>query len=140
MKKRYISLLVMIMGVYSVCSTEQELITSPKNKKKFVSEQQCIELETDMVIATNAFQQTINAFQQTTNAFQQTTNTLQKESLSVLTNYADGEKDCFLKQASKAERTDYYEKKMKKLHAVERCNDEIQKMQQRLNGFMELLS
>lgn len=113
--KKYISLLVVIIGVSSACSIEQECITLPKNKKKYVSEQQCIELQTDIVIATNALQQKSNA--------------LQKKSLNVLTNYADGEKDCFLKQASKAERTDYYEKEKKILHLLERCNDEIDKIQ-----------
>lgn len=121
MKKQYISLLVVIIGVCSACSIEQELITLPKNKKKYVSEQQCIELEGDIIVTgTDA-----------TGALADLSKTLFlviKSSLEKVNDHVDGEKSCL----DKVQRTELYTKKMKILHELERCNDEIQKMQRHL--------
>lgn len=125
MKKRYINLLVMVIGMCSACSVEQESITLPKNKKKYVSEQQCIEIESDIVVIVNNLNRSVNALRSTTDVVQQ-------EALDLLSGYADGEKDSFLKQASKSCRTDYHQKRTKVMCQLERCNDEIQKLQQRL--------
>jgi len=127
--KKYISLLVVIIGVCSACSMEQECILLPKNKKKYVSGQQCIELEGDIIVSgTNA-----------TGVLADLSKTIFlviKSSLDTVNDHVDGEKSCL----NKVERTERYAKKMKILNELERCNDEIQKMQQRLNGFMVSLS
>jgi len=131
MKKRYSGLVVMAIGVITVCFGEAELITLPKNKKKYVSEQQCVELKSDMVVAANDANRSINELRASVDA-------AQKVALDGLCEYANGEKDCFLKQATKVERTNDHEKSMKILKELERCSEEIQKMQQRLDGLLAL--
>lgn len=117
---------MILVGMWSVCSTEQqeqELITLPKNKKKYVSKEQCIDAIGESVVMSNTVNKSLNALRQTID-------TIQAEDLTVLGDYADGQKDCFLNQAGKIELTRYYEKIMKLNQELEHCNHEIQKIQQ----------
>lgn len=123
--KKYGSFLMVFIGMCTVCSVEQELIVVPKNKKKYVSKEQCAELKVDSIVVSNEFNRSINVLRQTVD-------TMQKDDLDMLSDYADGEKDCFFRRAGKVELTKYYEKEMKKKENLERCNRKIQKMQQQL--------
>src|SRR5579863_2773341 len=137
MKRQYISFLMVIVGVCSACSIGEELVTAPKTKKKYVSEQHCVELEGENIVVTNNAYESSIALRQFINRLDCVIHASQKESLSVLSDYADGEKDCFLRQANKAERTDYYEKRMKCKRGLERCADEMHKMGRRLDALTE---
>lgn len=129
MKKQYIGFLIFIIGMSSACSLEQEqeLIISPKNKKKYVSKEQCIDLKVDAIVLLNELNRSINSLRQTID-------TLQKEDLDMLSDYADGEKDCFFKRSGKVGLTNYYTKEIKKKQDLERCTRKIKKMEQDLQS------
>lgn len=121
----------MVIGMCAACSIEEEVIILPKNKKKYVSAQGCIERIVELILATNEVNRAINNLRQIIDV-------IQKEALEKLNDYADGEKDCFLKQANKVERTDYYEKIKKILHEMDALMLESQKIAQRLENFRVL--
>ena len=128
MKKQYISLLVVIIGVCGAYSIEQELITLPKNKKKYVSEQQCIELEGDIVVVgTNVAGALAD--------LSKTVFLVIKSALNRVNDHVEGEKNSL----GKVERTECYAKKMKIMHELEHLIEEAQKIKQRLDGFMASL-
>jgi len=116
MKKRYIGFLVLIIGMCNPCSfeQEQELIIVPKNKKKYFSKEQCIDLTIDCIVLENELNRMVNALRQTIDI-------MQKEDLNILSDYVDGEKDCFFKRADKVGLANYYDKEMKKKHDLEGC-------------------
>jgi hypothetical protein len=126
MKKQYGLLLVGMCGVYLVA---QEFIKSPKVKKVYVSCQQYLELSGEVTMSTNTFWGLCADLLQ--NAF-----AVQNGSLSTIHLHIDGEKDCFLQQADKVERTDKYAKLMRIKQEFDRCNDELRTMKQRLDGLM----
>jgi hypothetical protein len=127
--KKYISFLALMIGICSACSLEQEqeLIIVSKNKKKYVSKEQCIESKIDMVVILNEFNRLLNNLRQTIDA-------IQKEDLDMLSDYADGEKECFFKRAGKVMLTNYHAKETKKKHDLERYARKINKMQQDLQS------
>ncbi len=127
MKKQYIGFLAVVIGMCSACSVDQELITLPKNKKKYVSGQQCIELKIDVVVLLNELNRSFNVLRQTVD-------TIQKEDLDMLSDYADGEKNCFFKRAGKVGLTNYHVKETKKKHDLERYARKIKKIQQDLQS------
>lgn len=127
MKKRYISLLVLMIGVITACSLEQEqeLIITPKNKKKYVSKEQCVDLKIDSIMLLNECNRSLNALRQTIDG-------IQKEDLGILSDYADGEKNCFFKRADKVGLTNYHTQEIKKNQCLERSIRKINKIEQDL--------
>ena len=118
-----------MIGMWSACSLEQEqeLIISPKNKKKYVSKEQCIDLKIDSIVLLNELNRSINSLRQTVDS-------IQKEDLDMLSDYADGEKECFFKRAGKVGLTNYHAKETKKKHDVERYARKINTIQQSLQS------
>jgi hypothetical protein len=135
MKKYSIGFLILLICMGTDCSLEQEqeLIISSKNKKKYVSEQQYVELEGQMVIMTNEYSGMIAGLQGSLAHAQQIIAALQKKMLSDVNDYIDGEKECFVKQADKIHRTDCYEKLTKLKNSVESYAQKMQKMQQQID-------
>jgi hypothetical protein len=135
MKKYSIGFLILLICMGTDCSLEQEqeLIISSKNKKKYVSEQQYVELEGQMVIMTNEYSGMIAGLQGSLAHAQQIIAALQKKMLSDVNDYIDGEKECFVKQADKIQRTDCYEKLTKLKNSVESYAQKMQKMQQQID-------
>lgn len=127
MKKQSIIFLVCMIGICTACSLEQEqeLIVLPKNKKKYVSKEQCIELKINGVVLLNELNRSLNILRQTIDD-------IQKEDLGMLSDYADGEKNCFFKQAGKIGLTHYHGKEIKKKHDLERYTRKIKKIEQDL--------
>jgi hypothetical protein len=125
MKKQYIGLLMVIIGVCSACSLEQEFTIAPKAKKKYISEQQDLEMDGDIIISgTNATGALADASKAVFLVI--------KSSLDRVNAHVDGEKSGW----SKVERTERYAIKKKIMHELERSVAEIQRIQQRLDGFM----
>jgi hypothetical protein len=125
MKKQYIGFLILMIGICSACSLEQEqeFIIVTKNKKKYVTKEQCIDLKIDSIMLLNECNRALNDLRQTID-------TIQKEDLDILSEYADGEKDCFFKRAGKVCLTNYYDKEIKKKHDLELCIRKIKKIDQ----------
>jgi hypothetical protein len=125
MKKQCVGFLIFMIGICSACSLEQEqeLIIVSKNKKKYVTKEQCIDLTIDCIMLLNECNQSFNILRQTID-------TIQKEDLDMLSDYADGEKECFFKRSGKIGLTNYYEKEMKKKHDLERCIRKINQINQ----------
>lgn len=120
MKKKII-LCAIALGIVSAYAVSQELI-KPKTKKNYVSEQQCIELEGDIVLcgtqASGVLIELSKAIFLVTNA-----------AVTRVNGYACGEKECL----NKVERTERYTKKAKVKKKIEECIQEIERMVQSLN-------
>lgn len=128
MKKYYIGLLVVVIGVCSACSLEQEFTVVPKSKKKYVSEQQDLEMDGDIIISgTNATGMLADASKSVFLAV--------KGSLDRVNAHVNGEKNGF----NKIKRTECYEVKVKIMDELERCSAEIQRIQHRLDTLMASL-
>jgi hypothetical protein len=127
MKKQYIGFLILMIGMGTDCSLEQEqeLLIVSKNKKKYVSKEQCIDLKIDSIVLHNEFNRSLNSLRQTVDA-------IQKEDLDMLSDYADGEKECFFKRAGKVGLTNYHAQEMKKNQDLERSIRKIKKIDQDL--------
>jgi len=124
--KKYVSLLVVIIGVCSACSV-QEFI-KPKTKKTYVSEQQCIELDGEIILSGTNVQGVLAELLKT--VF-----TIVKGALETVGNHVNGEKSGL----GKVERTERYAKKMKIKEELERTIAEMQKIQRRLGELMVAL-
>jgi hypothetical protein len=135
MKKHTLGFLILMIGMCIACSLEQEqeLLIIPKHKKKYVSEQQYVELQGQMVIVTNECSAIIAHVQGSLASLQQTAIVLQKKMLNDVNDYIDGEKECFVKQADKMQRTDCYEKVIKLKNSMESYVQKMQKMLQQVD-------
>ena len=121
MKKKYIGLLVIVIGVCSASTVEQELFIKPKVKKVYVSAQQDAELDGDLVVCGTDMSGALwdlgkSVFLITQNA------------ISRVNNYACGEKNGL----GKVERTGLYAKKMKIKESLDRFIEQVAKMQKSL--------
>jgi hypothetical protein len=125
-----------MIGMSSATSfeQEQELIISPKNKKKYVSEQQYAELDGQMFVVTHEDSLAIVSLQGSLVNLQQIIIAIQGKVLSALNDYIDGEKDGFLKQANKVQRTDCYEKLIKLKNKIESYTQKVHKVQQQIDS------
>ncbi|HSC24814.1 MAG TPA: hypothetical protein VLB80_01185 [Candidatus Babeliales bacterium] len=115
MKKMFIAGIVVIC-VSLIYTIEQDFI-KPKIKKYF-SEQQCIELNADIIVVSTDITGLLADISKA--IFLITRNSLKKVNA-----YVDGEKNIL----DKTERTELYEKNKKLLHQLKCCNDELQKIQ-----------
>ena len=136
MKKQYITFLMIIIGICTAFSLEpeQELIIVSKNKKKYVSEQQYVELDGELIMVTHENIEASPALLTSVSLLQQLIAAIQKRCLTNVNNYIDGEKDCFLKQLNKVQRTDCYEKLYACKHKIESCTQKMKRMQQQIEG------
>jgi len=124
MHKRY-SYFFVIAVIYGVLSLGQEFI---KQKTKYVSHQQDIELDGEIVIKGTLAQEALINLSQIVIAFV-------KECLERVNEYANGEKS----DLSKADRTNFYMKKMKIKKEFDQCIYDIQKIIQRLEQLITAL-
>ena len=120
---------VALFGVFVACAVGQEFIKSPKVKKVYVSCQQYLELEGELTLSTNSFFGLCSDVLQI--AF-----LVQECSLNTINTHVDGEKECFLQQADKVERTAKYSKLMKIKQEFDRSIDELTAMIQRLRALI----
>jgi hypothetical protein len=123
MKKKLI-LCFTALGIASAYAVNQELI-KPKTKKNYVSEQQYIELDGDLVVcgtqASGALIELSKAIFLVTQA-----------AVTRVNDYACGEKECL----NKVERTERYTKKVKIKKKIDECIQEIECMVQSLNALI----
>ncbi len=124
---------IAMSGASSIKQEQEQLIVS-KNKKKYVSEQQYVELDGELVVVTNENIEISSSVQLSLSLLQQLIVTVQKRCLTNLNNYIDGEKDCFLKQVNKVQRTDCYEKLLACRHKIESCTQKTKRMQQQIEA------
>jgi hypothetical protein len=123
--KKYKGLLLVACGAYVACALGQEFIKSPKVKKVYVSCQQYLELEADLISSTNSIMGLCADLLKT--AF-----LVQKGSLDTINEHVDGEKESFLQQADKNERTDKYAKLMKLKQEWDAAIDQLRGIKERL--------
>lgn len=122
MKKQLMIFLVITIGILSACSIDQELIKPKAKKKSYVSEQQDIELDGDIVVcgtrASGVLIELAKAIFLVTQA-----------AVGRFNEYACGQKECL----NKVERTELYIKKAKIKEKIEDCIERIERMTQSLN-------
>lgn len=123
MKKQLI-LCTIVLGIASAYAVSQELI-KPKTKKTYVSEQQSIELDGDLVLCGT---QASGILIELSKAIFLVT----KAAITRVNDYACGEKECL----NKVERTQRYTKKAKIKKKIEDCIQEIERMLQSLNALI----
>jgi hypothetical protein len=120
MKKQSI-LCIIALGIVSAYAVSQELI-KPKTKKTYVSEQQCIELDGDLVVCGT---QASGVLIELSKAIFLVT----QSAVTRVNDYACGEKECL----NKMERTELYIKKTKIKEKIAACIQDIERMVQSLN-------
>ena len=120
MKKIIYFVCTILVTFFSCFSLEQDFIKKPKIKKVYPSCQQSIELEGELIACINKILYEIICFEKKMIK-------KQSECLSIINEYIDGDKECFLNKASKDERADRYIQNKKKkqkleslLHVLER--------------------
>jgi hypothetical protein len=119
---------MLIIGILSAYCVAQELIIKPKTKKSYVSQQQDIELDGELVVCgTRASGVLIELSKAMFLVTQMAVNSVNE--------YACGEKDCL----GKVERTEKYAKKAKIKEKIEKCIEQIQDMLKSLNALIEAL-
>lgn len=123
MRKQLIFCMI-VLGIASAYAISQELI-KPKTKKNYVSEQQYIELDGDLVVCGT---QASGVLIELSKAIFLVTNT----AVTRVNDYACGEKECL----NKMERTERYTKKTKVKKKIEECIQEIECMVQSLNALI----
>lgn len=116
MKKQIIIFFVGVATIISMYGLNQEFI-KPKTKKVYVSQQQDIELDGEMVVCcTKAFGFLIE--------LSKAVYSVLEPAVRSVNNYASGEKDCL----GKVERTQKYEKKLKIKEKIQKCIEQLEKI------------
>ena len=128
MKKKLIILFLVILAIISAYCVGQDLI-KPKTKKSYVSEQQSIELDGDLVVCGTRASGVLIEFSKTIFLVTQMAVTRVNE-------YACGEKECL----NKIERTEKYEKKVQIKEKIEHCIQQIEQMLVGLNSLIAALN
>ncbi len=103
--KRYECLVGIIFCLCIVVVCGQDFIKAPKIKKVYVSCQQYAEAEGDSVTK-------MNSIWQLSADINKKFSIVQQRSLRMINSYIDGDKNCFLQQADKVERTNKHTKLM----------------------------
>lgn len=125
MQKSYIIFLI-IVGIYAAASLGQEFI---KQKTKYISQQQDIELDADIVIKGTDIQESLLDLSKTIVL-------LVKDCLQRVNNYANGEKGSL----TKIERTTVYTKKMKVKKELDRIIQDIKTILKRLESLIAAIA
>ena len=128
MKKKLFVFWVIMIGVISAYSMQQELIIPKAKKKSYVSEQQDLELDGDIVVcgtqASGVLIELSKAIFLVTQA-----------AVTRVNDYTCGEKDCL----GKVERTERYAKKVKIKENIEKCIEQLEQMLKTLNTLIASL-
>lgn len=124
MKKKLI-LLFLIIAIVSVYSLMTQEFIKPKAKKTYVSEQQDLELDGDIVMCGTELSGLLIEFSKS--IFLVT-----KAAMVRVNNYACGQKSC----VTKFERTDEYAKKTKIKAKIEDCKAQMENMLKALNSLI----
>ena len=127
--KKYGYFIGAIICLYITVTLGQDFI-KVKTKKVYVSCQQFLELAGDVIARTNSFWGIYSDLSK--KAF-----LIQQESLNTVNSHIDGDKNCFLQQADKVERTNKYTKLMKIKNELDRCIEELYAMKQRLEALID---
>lgn len=125
MQKSYIIFLILV-GIYGAVSLGQEFI---KQKTKYISQQQDIELDADIVIKGTDIQEILLDLSKTIVL-------LVKECLQRVNNYANGEKN----NVTKIERTALYTKKMNVKKELDRIIQDIKTILKRLESLIAAIT
>jgi len=128
MNKNYIIFLIIIIGLCNACSIDQEFIVERKTKKTYVSQQQDVELDGDIVAVGTDVTGVLADLSKTIFL-------ITKSSLNRVNAYIDGEKN----NLNKVERTKQYKIKMKIVEELGSCITKIEESLQRLNSCIALL-
>jgi hypothetical protein len=127
MKKKLILFFLIIIGIISAYCVGQDLIKS-KTKKSYVSEQQCVELDGDLVVCGTRASGVLIEFSKAIFLVTQM-------AVTRVNDYACGEKECL----NKIERTEKYEKKVKIKEKIDYCIQQIEHMLMSLNALIASL-
>lgn len=126
-KKRIVGLIIMIVAAVSVYSLGQDIVKQ-KTKKIYVSEQQDIELDGDIICVGNQMSGLLIDFSKTLFL-------ILKSSIEEVNDYASGKKS----DIGKVERTDRYAKKVKIKDKIEDCMEKISSLLAELNSLVGTL-
>jgi hypothetical protein len=123
--KKTLALSLIAISIISACSLDQELIKPKAKKRSYVSEQQDIELDGDMVVcgtrASGVLIELSRAIFLVTQA-----------AVTRVNDYACGERECL----NKVQRTDRYEKKAKIKKKIEHCIEQLERMVESLTALI----
>jgi hypothetical protein len=125
MKKRLIACLIVCWVILSAGLLSQEII-KPKTKKIYVSEQQDIELDGEMIVAATEMSGVLISLSHTVFL-------IIKAAITRVNNYACGQKECL----NKVERTDRHAQKVKIKEKIDACIRQIDQMIISLNSLIE---
>jgi hypothetical protein len=128
MKKQHIGFLMVIIGMCNACSTEQEFLTQKSNKKKYVSEQQDLEMDGDIT----TFGPNITGV---VADLLKTVSLITKSSVNRINDHMDGKKNGL----GKVGRTECYAIKKNIQQELDDSIKEIKKIEQRLSDYQALL-
>lgn len=124
--KKYVYCVGIIISLSIAIVCGQSFVQSPKIKKVYVSCQQYLELAGDVITRTNSFWGLCCDISKQVFLIQQ-------ELLGAVNSHIDGDKNCFLQQADKIERTNKYTKLMKIKDALDLIIEELHVLKQRLD-------
>jgi len=127
--KKYGYCIGVIICLYIAVAVGQDFIKLSKTKKVYVSCQQYLELAGDVIASTNSFWGLCADLLKSASSIQQ-------ESLGTVNSHIDGDKNCFLQQADKVERTNKFTKLMKIKNELDRCIEDFYAMKQRLEALI----
>lgn len=119
---------ILIIGIISAYCVAQELIIKPKTKKSYVSQQQDIELDGELVVCGTRASGVLIEFSKAIFLITQM-------AVNSVNDYACGEKGCL----GKVERTEKYAKKAQIKEKIEKCIEQIQDMLTTLNALIKAL-
>ncbi len=129
MKKKFIFFFsILTIGIISAYCVGQELIIKQKTKKSYVSQQQDIELDGDLVVCGTRASGVLIELSRAIFLVTQM-------AVSSVNDYACGEKDCM----GKVERTERYTKKVKIKEKIEKFIEQIDQMLKSLNALVDAL-
>lgn len=110
----------------------EEFVKQPKEKKVYVSYQQCAELDGEIIESANS---ALSEFVRVQKAIIDA----QKCSMIHVNNYFTSEKDCFLQKATKDQRADVYAEKVKIKQELEDIIDDLRVMNDRIEKHVTML-
>lgn len=128
---RLMMIFVVCLAIVGSASVGNEFIKQQpvKEKRFYPSCQHYIELDGDVIDAVNSAFSAINTFSKELISIQRT-------AIDEINGYLEGDKSCALNIASKAQRADLYDKKMKVKNEVDGCVAQLMSMQSRLKAVL----
>ena len=124
MKWRYVYFFIVMIGIGNACSMEQEFIVTTKTKKKYVSEQQDLEMDGDIAVSNPKVVGVVADFLKMVSV-------IAESSANRIYDHMDGKKSSL----DKVERTECY---VLKKEIQRELNDFIKEMEKRLQRLKDL--